>query len=478
MSVDETTQPGKRVFGLYADEEHTGHTLVVETRTSLKVRRCRLVVQTGPGAGHEVVSEKERLRIGNARVPPGKDGTGNDLALDDKKVSRHHAEIAFTEHGYLLTDLGSTNGTFLDGARVERAYLKPGSSLVVGDSSILFAPIDEEIVVDPDKDGFFAGMVGRSLKMRQIFGLLRKIAPMDVSVIVTGETGTGKELVARALHDHSDRRKGPFVVLDCGSIPENLIESELFGHEKGSFTGATTAREGVFERAQGGTIFLDEIGELRIDMQPRLLRVLENREVRRVGGSSTIDVDCRVVAATNRDLTKEVQEGNFREDLFFRLSVINVQLPPLRGRREDIPALVQHALQTPETLQRHGQKHISAAAMTALQNYAWPGNIRELMNVISHLLTFSESAEVDLHHLPPRLTGAGEKGPLPFNEHLGFHEAKEQLLESFEREYLGALLKRCEGNISRAARESGMHRKSIERLVKKYELDAKQHRAR
>jgi len=478
MSVDDTTQPRIKVGELFADEEHTGHTLIVETRTSLKVRRCRLVVQTGPATGRELVSEKERLRIGNARVPPGQDGNGNDLSLDDKKVSRHHAEITFTEHGYLLTDLHSTNGTFLDGARIERAYLTPGCSLVLGDSSILFAPLDEEILVDPDKDGFFAGMVGRSLKMRQIFGLLKKIAPMDVSVIVTGETGTGKELVARALHEHGDRRKGPFVVLDCSSIPENLVESELFGHEKGAFTGATAMREGAFERAQGGTIFLDEIGELRIDMQPRLLRVLENRQVRRVGGSDTLDVDCRVVAATNRDLAKEVQDGNFREDLFFRLSVINVQLPPLRQRPEDIPALILAALSQKETLQRHGQKRISAAAMAALRSYSWPGNIRELMNVVSHLLTFSEGPEVDLHHLPPRLTGSAGKGPLPFNEHLGFHEAKEQLLEGFEREYLGALLKRCEGNISRAARESGLHRKSIERLVKKYELDARQHRAR
>src|SRR2546423_3739435 len=189
--------------------------------------------------------------------------------------------------------------------------------------------------------GFFAGMVGRSPRMREVFGLLKKVAPMDVSVIVTGETGTGKELVARALHDESPRRKGPFVVLDCGSIPENLIESELFGHEKGAFTGATSSREGAFERADGGTIFLDEIGELRMDLQPRLLRVLENREVRRVGGSQVIDLDVRVVAATNRDLVKEVSEGHFREDLFFRLSVINISLPPLRLRREDVPHLIQ-----------------------------------------------------------------------------------------------------------------------------------------
>ena len=478
-TIRKMTEPGDTSATsreLFGDEDTASHTQIVETKTSLHVRRVRLRVQTGPSAGREFVTDKERIRIGNARVPPGRDGTGNDLALDDKKISRHHCEIALTDKGWLLTDLDSTNGTWLDGKRVERAYVSPGSNLVVGDSSILFSPIDEEIVAEPDQDGRFGEMVGRSLKMRQIFGLLKKIAPMDVGVLIGGVTGTGKELVARGLHENSPRAKGPFVVLDCGSIPENLIESELFGHEKGSFTGATASREGAFERANGGTIFLDEIGELRLDMQPRLLRVLENREVRRVGGADVIDVDVRVVAASNRDLAKAVQEGNFREDLFFRLNVIHVQLPPLRERREDIPHLIAHVLGAPEVLERHGQKRVTPAAMSALQSYGWPGNVRELMNVVSHLLTFSEGPDVDVQHLPPRLTSVGPKPPLPFNEHLGFHEAKEQLLESFEREYLSALLKRCEGNISRAARESGLHRKSIERLVKKYDLDARQHR--
>ena len=465
---------------LFAEEEssgeHTGHTLVVEKRTLLKLRKCRLVVQSGPDSGKMVITEKERIRVGHARQTAGAADVQNDLSLEDKKVSRHHFEISFTDNGYLLVDLASTNGTFLDGKRIERSYLAAGSQIVVGDDVLLFAPSDEEIEVSPDSEGFFAGMVGRSLKMRQIFGLLKKVAPMDVNVIVTGETGTGKELVARALHEHSGRRKGPFVVLDCGAIPENLIESELFGHIRGAFTGAEREREGAFERANGGTIFLDEIGELRTDLQPRLLRVLEAREVRRVGGSQVIDLDVRVVAATNRDLAKEVLEGHFREDLFFRLAVINIQLPPLRQRREDVPHLIQHALGAPEVVERHGVKRVTPAALALLGSYAWPGNVREFMNVMSHVLTFSEGPDIDVSHLPPRLTGASEQKPNPglgFNEHLGFHEAKEQVLESFEREYLGTLLKRCEGNISRAARESGLHRKSIERLLKKYELDAK-----
>jgi DNA-binding NtrC family response regulator len=309
--------------------------------------------------------------------------------------------------------------------------------------------------------------------MRQIFGLIKKIAPMDVSVIIQGETGTGKELVARAIHELSGRKRGPMVVLDCGAIPPNLIESELFGHEKGAFTGAIASRPGAFERANAGTIFLDELGELRTDLQPKLLRVLENREVRRVGGNEVQEIDVRVIAATNRDLVKEIQTGGFREDLYFRLSVINIQLPPLRQRREDIPHIIRRVLSEPETVSRHGKKTVTAPAMSVLMQYAWPGNIRELMNVISHVLTFSDGEFIDLQHLPARVQGQQTEQPLPFNEHLSFKDAKEQLLESFEREYITQVLKRCDGNISRAARESGLHRKSIERLVKKYSLDAK-----
>jgi DNA-binding NtrC family response regulator len=296
---------------------------------------------------------------------------------------------------------------------------------------------------------------------------------MDVSVIINGETGTGKELVSQAIHELSGRKKGPLVVLDCGAIPPNLIESELFGHEKGAFTGAMTERPGAFERAKGGTIFLDELGELRLDLQPKLLRVLENREVRRVGGNDIIEVDCRVIAATNRDLVKEIAAGNFREDLFFRLSVINIQLPPLRQRREDIPLILKRALADPEVVARHGRKRISPEALSLLMAYGWQGNVRELMNVLSHVLAFSDGEEVLPENLPPRVRGQEREGPLPFNEHLTFKDAKEQLLENFEREYVTSVLTRCEGNLSRAARESGLHRKSIERLVKKYQLDAK-----
>ena len=459
------------------DEEDIGdsplhnRTLQVETRTHLKVRRCKLTVlgrqtPTGPQVAlRELISEKERIRIGTHAA--------NDLVLDDRTASRQHCEIQYTDRGYLLIDLDSTNGTFVDGKQIERAFLFAGATITVGSTPIAFTPVNEEIEIEPDGEGFLGDMVGRSLKMRQLFGLIKKIAPMDVSVIIQGETGTGKELAARAIHEGSGRAKGPFVVIDCGAIPPNLIESELFGHEKGAFTGASYARPGAFERAKGGTIFLDELGELRLDLQPKLLRVLENREVRRVGGNDTITIDVRVIAATNRDLQKEVQGGTFREDLYFRLSVINLQLPSLRQRRDDIPHIIRHALNEPDILKAHGVKRINARAMEVLQNYAWPGNVRELMNVVSHLLTFSDSEEIDVSQLPARLQGEAPAAPVPFNEHLSFKDAKDQVLGAFEREYIASVLKRSEGNISRAARESGLHRKSIERLVKKYSLDAR-----
>jgi DNA-binding NtrC family response regulator len=443
----------------------TVQTMLVEHRTRLKVRKCRLQCTEGPDAGKDMTTDKERLKIGAHPTC--------DFVLSDQTASRAHFEILYTERGYLVADLNSTNGTFLDGRRVERAYLSPGSKILAGKTTFLFEPIDEEVTVEPDPDGELGGMIGRSLRMRQIFGLLKKVAPMDVSVIIQGETGTGKELVARAVHDLSPRSKGPFVVLDCGAIPANLIESELFGHEKGAFTGATTSRPGAFERANGGTIFLDELGELRLDLQPKLLRVLENREVRRVGGNEVIDVDVRVIAATNRDLVKEIQAGNFREDLYFRLSVISVQLPPLRQRKDDIPHILRNALAEPELVGKAGKKWFTDNALAVLQTYAWPGNVRELLNVVSHVVTLTDGPEIDVQHLPARVRGAQGEAGLTFNEHLSFKDAKEQLLESFEREYLSQLLKRCEGNISRAARESGLHRKSIERLMKKYQLDAK-----
>jgi transcriptional regulator with GAF, ATPase, and Fis domain len=254
-------------------------------------------------------------------------------------------------------------------------------------------------------------MVGQSMKMRQIFGLIKKIAPLDVSVIIQGETGTGKELVARAIHELSGRTQGPMEVLDCGAIPPNLIESELFGHEKGAFTGAVAGRPGAFERAHGGTIFLDELGELRLDLQPKLLRVLENHEVRRVGGNDVIEVNCRVIAATNRDLMKEIQAGNFREDLYFRLSVVPITVPPLRERGDDVLRLAHHVLERHAQTSGRRAPVLDDDARAALQAYRWPGNVRELQNCLERAAILAEGGVIRARHL--HLVEAVQPAPPP-----------------------------------------------------------------
>lgn len=310
--------------------------------------------------------------------------------------------------------------------------------------------------------------------MRELFGVIEKIAPTDLTVIVEGETGTGKELAARAMHDLSRRSNKPFVVFDCSAVPESLIESELFGHEKGSFTGAIMTRPGVFEAAHGGTLFLDEIGELPLDLQPKLLRVLEQREVRRVGSNSTKRIDVRVVAATNRSLKDEVAAGRFREDLYYRLAVVQVQLPTLRERPDDILPLVKAFLKriptnrTPEGLVRVSE--ISDDVRERLETYEWPGNVRELYNVIERACSFAEGHEITMVDLPEQLRGARVQvmRGLQIHKNLPFKDAKEKIVELFEREYLVELLKRNNLNISQAAREAKIDRKSISRLLKKH----------
>ncbi|MDB4980312.1 MAG: sigma54 specific transcriptional regulator, Fis family, partial [Myxococcales bacterium] len=339
--------------------------------SSLRVRRCRLTVVAGPDAGLTRDFEAVVIRVG-ARA-------GADLTLEDAKVSRTHFEIRLDAQGYRLRDLESTNGTFVAGLRVRDVYVPPGASIYVGDTRLRFDPLDESVEIELAPVDRYAGLVGRSVVMREMFARLALIAPTEATVLVTGETGTGKELVAEALHGQSRRRGGPFVVLDCGAIPANLMESEAFGHERGAFTGATAAHVGAFERADGGTLFLDEIGVLPLELQPKLLRALERKEIRRVGGSAMKKVNIRVVAATNRDLAVEVNRGRFREDLYYRLAVAHVAVPPLRERREDIPLLVDHIV---ASLPGGRERAPRAETIELMQRHEWPGNVRELRNLV------------------------------------------------------------------------------------------------
>src|SRR5688572_21787184 len=338
-----------------------------------RLRKARLVVASGPDAGRE-------LEVGKPRVSGGR-SIINDLVLQDKAVSGTHFEVLVRDDGYRLRDLDSRNGTYYGDLKLREVFLRPGMQFRAGHTEIRFQPLSDVVEIALSERDRFDRVIGGSPPMREIFATLEKVSPSELTVMITGETGTGKELIARGIHNASSRKGKPFVVLDCGAIPRDLIESTLFGHEKGSFTGAIGQHRGCFEQASGGTIFLDEIGELDLALQPKLLRVLEQREIKRVGGDRTIKVDVRVLAATNRDLRAMVNAGTFREDLYFRLSVIHVELPPLRERREDVAELAQHFLR--EVASRRGMSlSLGQDGMAALVSHAWPGNVRELRNVV------------------------------------------------------------------------------------------------
>jgi DNA-binding NtrC family response regulator len=407
---------------------------------AIQIRRCRLSVVSGPDAGVTKDFEQGVIRVGARR--------GNDLELRDPRVSGAHFEIRLDEHGYRLRDLESTNGTWVANHRVFDLYVGAGDSIGVGGTKLRFEPLDESVTESLDDAEELGEMIGRSAPMRALFARIQRVARADTTVLVTGETGAGKELVAEALHELSGRARGPFVVLDCGAIPDNLVESELFGHEKGAFTGATSAHAGAFERAAGGTLFLDEIGELPIELQPKLLRVLERREIRRVGGAKVIATDVRIVAATNRDLAVEVNRARFREDLFYRLAVATLVVPPLRDRKEDIPLLVARFLE-----RIPGAAPLRPETLAIMARHAWPGNVRELRNVVERAAVLSETPAFGVAAIP---APSGE---------LGYKEAKQQLVEDFERRYVTELLEKHGGNVSAAARAAGIDRMSIHKIL-------------
>jgi transcriptional regulator with GAF, ATPase, and Fis domain len=427
------------------------------TPATVNLRRCKLVVIKGSQRGTEFVISGDAFKVGKAPE--------NDLVLADETVSRTHFEIVRDAKGYLVRDMKSTNGTFLDGAEVKEAYLRAGSVIAAGSCELKFTPFEERIEILPSEKEQLGEMVGKSHAMREIFGLVERIAPTDATVLIEGETGTGKDMIARTLHLLSPRTDAPFIVVDCGAVAGTLIESELFGHEKGAFTGAVTARQGAFELASGGTVFLDELGELSLDLQPKLLRVLEQRELRRVGGTKTIKVDLRVIAATRKDLRSEVEKGKFREDLFFRLNVVPITAPPLRDRREDIPLLIDAML----AKLSEGGATLTDQTRAALMAHDWPGNVRELRNVIERALALGADPGMLVAPLGPQeSTKAQLRDGIEFEPGVSFRDTKEKWNELFERRYLSWLIKRADGNISKAARDADMDRKYLHKLLRKY----------
>ncbi|MGZ5958408.1 MAG: sigma 54-interacting transcriptional regulator, partial [Myxococcaceae bacterium] len=404
------------------------------------VRRFRLRVVDGPGAGQTFESTGERTSIGSHPL--------NDVLLDERTVSRFHCELVVDEKGVWARDLGSRNGTDLDGVLIKEAAVKNGSLLKLGRMQLRFEFSGEKTKLQLSEQPRFGSLVGSSVAARMSFALMERAAASDVTVLLEGETGTGKSQAAESIHRQSARRDHAFLVVDCGALPPNLLESELFGHEKGAFTGAVTRRVGVFEEARGGTVFLDEVGELPLELQPKLLRVLEARDIRRLGTNVHTPVDVRIVTATNRDLRAEVNAGRFRSDLYFRLAVVKIPLPPLRQRSDDIPAIVEKLLSGLGSDARVKATLLDPAFVVQLQRAAWPGNIRELRNHLERCVVLQETL----------LPGEGEEsgrpeegGPSVIDPRVPYPEARRRALDTFERQYVEALLQLHGGKVSQAA---------------------------
>ncbi|MGH7284892.1 MAG: sigma 54-interacting transcriptional regulator [Polyangiaceae bacterium] len=425
-----------------------------------------VIQEAGAKANRTVVHDGELVRIGAHE--------GNDLVLSDRAVSRFHCRITREKSSWRIHDTASMNGTHIRGVSVREADLpSPECLLEIGDSRVLVREQASATRVELHGRPSLGDLWGTSIPMQRLFAVLDRVSKTDANVLIEGESGTGKELVATEIVRRGSRADKPFIIVDCGAISPNLIESELFGHLRGSFTGADRDRVGAFESAHGGTVFLDEIGEMPIDMQPKLLRALESREIRRVGESKSRKVDVRVVAATNRRLEKEVNNGRFREDLFFRLSVVTIRVPPLRERLEDLELLVRAFL---DRMQAPGSQSLFTADVFAdMARYDWPGNVRELRNFVERTVVFQSASRSD--HAgdgEPRSkknSAAPAGGAIDIEQ--SFHVAKEHVVSDFEAKYLAALVEWADGNVSKAARKAGLDRMHLHRLIQRYGLRAK-----
>jgi transcriptional regulator with PAS, ATPase and Fis domain len=423
-------------------------------RQTVRYTKTRIAVTRGPSTGRSLDAAGTSVRIGTSPEC--------DLVVDDDTVSRQHCEIELTETGLRVRDTGSTNGVRAGGVSVFDAVFRGAVTLEIGETAVTLTPLSETVEREQVHRDRLGDLLGSSRRMRELYADVERIAATDVTVLVEGETGTGKDLVAETIHRASERAEEPFVVFDCSAVAPTLIESELFGHERGAFTGAVGTRIGVFEQADKGTLFLDEIGELSKELQPKLLRALEKREIKRVGARKTTTVDVRLVAATNRNLLAEVQRGQFRQDLYYRIAAAHVSVPPLRDRLDDLRVLVQHFLALERTSMTADE--IPPDVWEMFRAHRWPGNVRELRNAVQRLLvtprvtlggTTSESGVVET-------SGAGTDGPEPLRI------ARRRSADAFERAYLRSLLARTEGNVTRAAAIAEVSRQMIQKLMRKH----------
>ncbi|MFO0727651.1 MAG: sigma 54-interacting transcriptional regulator [Myxococcota bacterium] len=429
--------------------------LPVSYASSLSVHALNLEITAGVDTGRRLRLDRPSLVVGS--------GDSADLRLADGAVSREHLRISLTPAGVRLRDEGSKNGTWIGGLRVSDVTLTGDTAVELGTTTIQLRLESGPLDLPLSTSARFGTAVGVSASMRHLFALLERAATSDVTILLEGESGVGKEVLARGVHNASPRREGPFVTVDCGSIPAQLIEAELFGHEKGAFTGANEARKGMFEQADGGTLFLDEIGELPLDLQPKLLRVLEQREVRPLGSTAVRAVNVRVVAATNRRLAEAAHKNEFRRDLFYRLSVARVTVPPLRERPEDILPIARELLRSTS---KDATLELPQDLAAMLGAYRWPGNVRELRNVIerwSFLGVRDAKMLFDAH----AQGAAGEAAVQEDFSHLPYHEARKRAIERFEQGYLPKVLERAGGVVAKAAELAEVARPSFYRMLER-----------
>ena len=422
----------------------------------MQVRAVTIHVTKGPDAGRSARVDQPTFVVGV--------GDAADFRLTDPGVSREHLHLALGQGGVRLRDAGSKNGTFLGAARVHELTLTADAAISIGSTVLAIAIAADATVLPLSASDHFGEAIGTSPIMRHLFASLEKAAASELTILLEGESGVGKDLLAHAIHGRSPRADGPFVVVDCGAIPENLIESELFGHERGAFTGADRARRGVFEEAAGGTLFLDEVGELPLEMQPKLLRVLEQREVRPVGATSPRPIDVRVLAATNRRLSEASRTGEFRSDLFYRLAVVRATVPPLRERPEDVLPIARRMLRTAKRDPEADFPEDFASMLTA---YPWPGNVRELRNVVERHSALGFHDPLFAQADAVVLSADDELARLPY------HEARKVIVDRFEEAYVPRVLARANGVVSRAADLAGVSRPSLYRMLERMKLAEK-----
>ena len=425
---------------------------------TLRSHKIHIDVVAGPDAGQVVLLPGPEAVIGSGKTC--------DLTLGDETVSRNHMRLCIKDSSVRVVDLGSRNGTVVDGLQVMDAFVRPDSSIQMGNTTVRLQLVADTIDVPLSPHNQFGALIGKSIAMRRLFAVLERVAPLDTTVLIEGETGTGKELIAEAIHDEGQRAASPFVVFDCSAVSPQLVESELFGHKKGAFTGALADRIGAFQAADGGTLFLDEIGELPLDLQPKLLRALERLQVRPVGTHVPQTVDVRIVAATHRGLARMVERGTFREDLYYRLAVVRVTAPPLRERPEDIPDLIDHFV-TQFAGRMGNASGLSDRTVQGFKTLSWPGNVRELRNAVARAVSIG----------PPReLRTTGELAAASVSAHsdvdlsVPLKIAKEQVANSFEKAYVEQALKAAGGIVTRAAEIAGVGRKYIHRAIRQYGL--------